>query len=148
MHDLVSDGYVGRAWTVILEASDAAARAVSKRLRPLGITLPQARVLLVLSNSASPPTRSEISQIVLRKPHTITALLNGMERAGLIKRIKGLENHQLVSRIVMTTKGRKLWEQVRQTQLSMELRSHLSIQEFQQLIKMMEKLRDAAVSQL
>ena len=147
MYDPASLNAVARMWTTLLQASDAASKASTKMLRPLGVSLPQARVLLVLSRSSSPLTRTEISRIVMRRPHTITALLNGMQRGGLIRRIKDDRNQQLV-RIVMTEKGREIWKQVLQTQLSLEFTSPLSIEQFHQLISMLEKVRDAALRQL
>ncbi len=146
MYDLVSDDIVAKMWTVFPKASDAACRAASKRLRPVGVTLQQARALLVLSRSSSPPTCTEISRILMRKPHTITALLNGMQRAGLIRRVKD-DGNQKLERVVMTQKGKEVWKQVLQTQLSMEFTSFLSIGEFYQLVSMLEKVRDAALRQ-
>jgi DNA-binding MarR family transcriptional regulator len=146
MYDLVSDDIVARMWTVLHQASDAASRAAAKRFRPLGVSFQQVYVLLILARSASPPTGSEISRIVMRKPHTVTALLNGMQRAGLIKRVKDKGNQKLV-RIVMTEKGKQVWEQVMQTPLSIEFTSFLSIREFHELVRMLENVRDAALRQ-
>ena len=146
MYDLVSDDIVAKMWTVLHQASDAASRVASKRFRPLGVSSQQVYVLLILARSASPPTCSEISRIVMRRPHTVTALLNGMQRAGLIKRVKDKESQKLV-RIVMTEKGRQVWEKVMQTPLSLEFTSLLSIGEFRQLVSMLEKVRDSALRQ-
>ena len=146
MYDLVSDDIVARMWTVLHQASDAASRAASKRFRPLGVSFQQVYVLLILARSASAPTCSDISRIVMRRPHTVTALLNGMQRAGLIKRVKDKKNQKLV-RIVMTKKGRQIWEKVMQTPLSIEFTSFLSIREFYELVRMLEIVRDAALRQ-
>ena len=146
MYDLVSDDIVARMWTVLHQASDAASRAASKRFRPLGVSFQQVYVLLILARSASPPTCSEISRIVMRRPHTVTALLNGMQKAGLIKRVKDKGNQQLV-RIVMTPKGREVWKQVLKTQLSIEFTSFLSTEEFHQVVRILKKIRDAALEQ-
>jgi DNA-binding MarR family transcriptional regulator len=147
LHDFVSDDLVAKTWVLLNQVAHAAYGATSKRLRPLGVTPEQARVLLILSRSSSPPTRTEISRIVMRKPHTITALLNGMQKAGLIRRIKDDKNNKLV-RIVMTQKGSEVFKQVLQTQLAMRLTSSLSSEEFYQLSRILERLRDAVLREL
>jgi DNA-binding MarR family transcriptional regulator len=146
MYDHVSDDIVAKMWTVLPQAADATFRAASKALRPVGVSVQQARVLRILSMSSPPPTCSEISRIVMRKPHTVTALLNGMQKAGLIKRIKDKGNRKLV-KVVMTPKGREVLKQILQTPLSLEFTSFLSIEEFHQLVSMLEKVRDAALRQ-
>lgn len=147
MYDFVSDDIVARMWVLLNQAFNAAYTVTSKKLRPWGISSQQAHVLLVLSGSSSPPTCTEISRIVMRKPHTVTALLNGMQRAGLIKRIKDDHNQKLV-RVVMTKKGKEMWKQIVQTQLAISMISFLSVEEIQQLNSTLEKLRDAAFRQL
>jgi len=83
----------------------------------------------------------------MRKPHTITALLQGMQRAGLIARIKDDRNKKLV-RVVMTQKGKEAWKRVVQSELATELTASLSNEEFCQLSSILEKLRDAALREL
>jgi DNA-binding MarR family transcriptional regulator len=141
MSDLVSDNIAVKTWLLFYRTAVALYGAASKRLRPAGVSPGQARVLLVLSESSSPPTGTEISRIVGTKPHTITVLLNGMQRAGLIRRIKDDKNRKLV-RVVMTQKGKKAWKQVLQIQLGIELTSLLSSEEFYQLDSILEKLLD------
>jgi DNA-binding MarR family transcriptional regulator len=145
--DLASVDTVDEAWVLLNQAFDAAYRAASKKLQPIGVSPEQARLLVILGTSSYPPTCTEISRIVMRKPHTITALLNGMQRAGLIRRIKDERNQKLV-RVVMTKKGREVRKQILQTHLSLELRSSMSRGEFYQLISALEKLRDTALKQL
>jgi DNA-binding MarR family transcriptional regulator len=147
MYDIVPPDILAKTWVLFHQTSDAVYRASSKRLRPAGVSLEQARVLFVLSRSSSPPTRTEISRVVMRKPHTITALLQGMQRAGLIARIKDDRNKKLV-RVVMTQKGKEAWKRVVQSELATELTASLSNEEFCQLSSILEKLRDAALREL
>jgi DNA-binding MarR family transcriptional regulator len=144
---IVPPDILAKAWVLFHQTSAVVFRAFSKRVRPAGVTLEQTRVLFVLSRASSPLTRTEISRIVVRRPHTITALLQGMQRAGLIEKIKDDRNKKLV-KVVMTQKGKKALKQVLQSQLAMKLTSSLSSEELYQLIGIMEKLHDAAVREL
>jgi len=147
MSYVVPPDLLAKAWVLFHQTSAMVYRAFSKRVRPAGVSLEQTRVLFVVSRASSPLTRTEISRIVVRRPHTITALLQGMQRAGLIEKIKDDKNKKLV-RAEMTKKGKEALKQVLQNQLAMELTSSLSSEEFYQLIGILEKLRDAAVRDL
>ena len=147
MYNSAPDESLANMWVVLNQAYNAAYRATSNRLQPFGISNQQAWVLLILSTSSSPPTCTEISRIVMRKPHTVTALLNGMQRAGMITRIKDDHNQKLV-RVVMTEEGKEVWKQLMRIQLAIGYTSLLSSGEICQLSSMLEKLRDAAVRQL
>jgi DNA-binding MarR family transcriptional regulator len=83
----------------------------------------------------------------MRKPHTITALLNGMERAVLLRRIKDERNQKLL-RVEMTEKGKEAWKRGVQSQLARELICSLDWEEFHLLSRMLEKLCDVAVREL
>lgn len=149
-YDLVPDETVARkwrTWTLLGETVDTLYRVASKNFCPLGVSPEQARVLLIIATSPSPPTRIDISRIVGRKPHTVTGMLNRMQRAGLIRRIKDDENQKLVT-VVMTKKGREMWKRALQPQLDTRLTSFLSSGEFAQLDKILEKLRNAALKEL
>jgi DNA-binding MarR family transcriptional regulator len=147
MYDLVSDDITAKTWVLLNQAADAAYRATSKRLRAVGVSFEQARVLFILGASSSSPTRTELSRILMRKPHTVTDLLNGMQRAGLIRRIKDEGNHKLV-RVVLTKKGREMRKQVSLAPMPIELTSFLSSRELHQLSSMLEKVRNVALEQL
>ena len=148
MYDPTSDdSIVFRAWVLFHQAPHAVYRASSRRLRSVGVTFEQAFLLFVLSMSPRPPTRTEIAQALVRRPHTVTALLNGMERAGLVTRIKDEKNRRVI-RIVMTEKGEEAFKQAQETRLAVDLTSSLSREEFYQLSSILEKLRDVALGEL
>ena len=147
MSYVVPPAIVTKAWVLFDQTSAVIYRAFVKRTRSAGVSLEQTRVLFAMSRAPSPLTRTEISRVVVRRPHTITALLQGMQRAGLIEKIKDDKNKKLV-RAEMTKKGKEALKQVLQNQLAMELTSSLSSEEFYQLIGILEKLRDAALREL
>ena len=128
MDDRSSDA-IGNTWLLLNQAYDAVYRVTSEKLRHIGISPEQARLLFALSRSSNPPTRIEISQILMRKPHTITALLNRMQSAGLISRIIDRENKKLV-RVVVTPKGAEALRKVLRVQVERKMMVFLSSEEF------------------
>jgi DNA-binding MarR family transcriptional regulator len=147
MYDTVPPNILAKTWVLFDQTSYAVYRASSKRVQSAGVSLEQTRVLFVLSRASSPPTCADISRAVMRKRHTVTALLQGMERADLIARIKDDRNKKLV-RVVMTQKGKEAWKRVVQTELATELTASLSSEEYYQLSNILEKLRDTALREL
>ena len=83
----------------------------------------------------------------MRKPHTVTALLNRMQSAGLISRIIDRENKKVV-RVLMTPKGTEALKKVLRVQVERKMMVFLSSEEFQQMRGILEKLRDAALNEL
>ena len=147
MSYVVPPDIVTKVWVLFDQTSAMIYRAFAKRTRSVGVSLEQTRVLFALSRASSPLTRTEISRVVVRRPHTITALLQGMERADLIAKIKDDENKKLVT-VEMTKKGKQVLKQVLQNQLAIELISSLSSEEIYQLTGILEKLHDAALREL
>lgn len=93
----------------------AASRAVTRRygalLEDAGLTYPQYLVLLVLWESATPPTVSELGARLRLDSGTLTPLLKRLEAAGLIERTRDVEDERRVL-ISLTEAGRALEERV------------------------------------
>ena len=80
-------------------------------LEPLGITYPQYLVLLVLWEKDRQPV-CDIAKRLMLDTNTVTPLLQRMEKAGLVARIRGKEDSR--QRIVsLTKKGMEMQEQAK-----------------------------------
>lgn len=56
-----------------------------------GITPEQAGVLFCIKVIGKEATPAKISRYTIREPYTVSAMLNRMERKGLIKKVKDLD---------------------------------------------------------
>jgi DNA-binding MarR family transcriptional regulator len=80
-------------------------------LDPLGITYPQYLVMLVLWEQDKQPV-CDIAKSLMLDTNTVTPLLQRMEKAGLVTRIRGKEDSR--QRIVsLTKKGKEMQEQAK-----------------------------------
>ena len=77
-----------RLWAALFQTSHAIETARENELRQLGISMMQSAVLWVVKVVAPPATPAKISKWLLRKPNSISGLLDRMERQGLITRVK------------------------------------------------------------
>jgi DNA-binding MarR family transcriptional regulator len=136
-----------KLWVLLNQAADTTLRARQKELDRYGISSAEAALLFAVQAIGERATPAEITRWLLREPHTVTELLNRMEKGGLVKKSKDLERKNLV-RVSITEKGRQAYEQSTKRKSIHKVISSLSQQERQQLRLYLEKLRNKALGEL
>lgn len=124
---------------LIAQTGHAFSLARTRELSKYGLSMMRAAVLLVLQTRDNNATPTEISQWLLREPHTISALLDRMEKDGLIRRYRDLRKRNTV-RVVMTEKGRSAYQQSLQRETFHSVMSVITTEEREQLRNVMTKL--------
>lgn len=97
-------------WILLSEAQRLMVAAAEKELKPLGITLVQSGVLYVLhtmKKQGIPSTPAEIARWLSRRPITVSALLNRMERQGLVLQRRDVSRKRI--QVEMTDRGRQVY---------------------------------------
>jgi DNA-binding MarR family transcriptional regulator len=84
-------------------------RARERELQRYGLTPEQSQVLFVTQALKNKATPAAISRLLLRQPHTVSAIVDRMAKKGLIKKSKDLERKNMV-RVTMTEKGKEAYE--------------------------------------
>jgi MarR family multiple antibiotic resistance transcriptional regulator len=77
-----------------------------KELLIRGLSPEQAQVLFVAQALGNKGTPAEIARILVRQPHTLSAIINRMSSKGLINKVKDMEYKNWI-RVVVTEKGKK-----------------------------------------
>jgi len=134
-------------WVLLHQTRDAIFRVRDKELAKYGISPAEAAALFVIQATGENVTPAEISRWMLREPHTVTGLLNRMEKKGLVSRSKDSERKNLV-RIRLTENGKQAYNQSTERGSIDHAISALSGQEQQQLGSYLQKLRDRALEEL
>jgi len=140
--------YEFKVWNIFNQASEAMIKAYENELfRQFGISRIQLGVLFIVENSAKPLSPTEISRMLLREPHTTAALINRMEKQGLVKktRDKRMKN---IKRVSLTREGKELLTKAMRVNTPYELISCLSPEEKDALLICSEKIRDEALKHL
>jgi len=130
---------VGLALTAIFKARH-------KQVKHLGLTPAEFHLLLLVSELGESAFPAEISRWMMRKPPTVSRLLDRMERNTLVRRTKPSGNSK-IRRIVMTRKGREALEKARSPDVLALIVDALSEDEFRLLWHLLEKLKDTALLQ-
>jgi DNA-binding MarR family transcriptional regulator len=122
-------------------------RAREKELQRYGLTPEQAQLLFTIRALNNKATPSEISRILIRKPHSVSSLVDRMEEKGLIQKSKDLERKNLV-RVALTEEGRKAYELTTKRGPIHRIIGALDENERQQFRKNLEKIMAKARAEL
>ena len=131
-------------WVLLHQVRDTMFAAREEELRPYGSSPMQAAVLFIIQAIGSEATPAEIARWLLRRPNTISDLLNRMERAGLIRKTNDLARKNMI-RIAITEKGLQAHNDSMKLESVHRIMSCLSKEECQQLRSYLERLRSEAL---
>jgi len=134
-------------WVLLHQTTDAALRARQKELDQFGISVAEVGVLVVIQAIGEKATPAEISRQIFREPHSVSALLNRMEKKGLLRQTQDLDRRNLV-RVSITEKGQQAYDKSTRRKSIYKIISSLSKEERQQLRSCLEKLRNKAFKEL
>jgi len=134
-------------WVLLHQTTDAVLRARQKELDQFGISFIEVGVLVVIQAIGEKATPSEISRRIFREPHSVSALLNRMEKRGLLRKTQDLDRKNLV-RVSITEKGQQAYDKSTRRKSIRKIMSSLSEEERQQLRSCLEKLQNKAFKEL
>jgi len=134
-------------WLFLAQVRTVMLRARQMELSRYGITASQASVLFVVNALGDKAMPAEISRWLFRQSHSVSGILNRMEKQGLVRRVKDLGKKNLV-RVELTEKGREVYANCTKREAMHRIMPSLSGEQRQQLIVCLENLRDATLKYL
>lgn len=134
-------------WALLHQVSDIIFNARETELLQHGIPGMQAEVLLVIKAIGKDVTPAQVSRLIFRRPHSVSGILNRMEKAGLVKKTKDLHRKNLV-RVTVTAKGEQAYKQALKRKSVQRIMSALSEGEQQKLKSLLETLRNKGIKEL
>ncbi len=141
MRDIFSDYYF---WILFSQTWVAISKARQKELTPYNITEIRTALLFIIELIGHDATPAKISRWLFREPHSISEILNRMEKQGLVRKVKDLERKNQV-RIELTEKGRECYKTSLVPESIPKIASVLSEEERKLFISSLVKLREAAI---
>jgi len=130
-------------WGRLFLATMLVQRAREVELSRINVSLIQGMVLYALKVSPEPLTPSKLAKMLVREPHSMSALIDRMEKQGLVKKKHDLAPKNLV-RVVLTAKGEEAFDRQRRENLVSNITSILTKEERKVLESVAEKLRNRA----
>ncbi len=98
------------AYIKLMRAADSVSAVLARRLADDGLTMPQFGCLETLLH-LGPLCQKELGLKLLRSGANVTTVVDNLERAGLVRRVRGTEDRRFVT-VHLTPKGRELISQV------------------------------------
>ena len=118
-------------------ARSAYSRVRELELAQFGLSPEQAAILHTLQSKGSFATCEEIANMIIRQYHSVTSIVNRMEKNGLVEKIKTKKGRRYL--ISITQKGENLYNSVPRNSIKMTL-SVLTPEEKQQLTLYLQKM--------
>ncbi len=128
-------------WVLLDQAHFAVTRSRLLELAQFDLTKEQAQVLYVLKICGGSATMNQIASFTMRQRHSVSTLINRMENAGLVKKVK--ESREKVYKVVMTKKGRDRYSGVTRESIEM-IFSSLTAAQKRQLASCLNNLQKKA----
>jgi len=127
-------------WVLLAQARDVILEARENELRQYDVTAWQAAVLFIIDVAGGTASPADIARWSLRKPNSVSGILDRMKKAGLIKvaRDTRRKNMKVIS---LTEKGYKVLKDSMKRESIHQIMSCLTADQYQQLKALLEKLR-------
>ena len=151
MQDNLVLGKYYKGWALLFQTTHAMRQVTARMFRPLGISPLELVALRIIKGSPKPIRPIDLSQLLLRKRTSMSALVNTLQKKRLVRKAKDLDRKNLV-RIELTEKGEELYRQAYDISITdkaiYRILRTLSDEEYQQLISSLEVLFEKALQEL
>ena len=137
-----------KLWVLMAQTRDAIWKARHRELLKYQLSAPAIAVLIAVETIGDKATPANISRYIFREVHSVSELLNRMEKKGLIRRTKGMNGKNRVG-VSLTEKGREIYQsQLEDAKSICNIMSVLSEEEIQQMRSFLEKLQVKALEEI
>jgi DNA-binding MarR family transcriptional regulator len=136
-----------RLWVLLRQVGHLMTELRRADLLAYGMSPAQAAALRSTAYLGKTATPAEISRWLMRKPHTITHLLNRMEKVGQIKKVQDLKRKNQI-RITLTKKGEHDYDAVKKVEYPHPILGFLNDQEKETLELCLNKIRTRLLEEL
>ena len=126
-------------YSILLMARSLVFRAREIELEEIDMTPEQTAILFFVRIMKDRATPAEISRAVIRQPHTVSSIVDRMEKKGLVEKVKDLSYKNMV-RIKITDKGEEMYRRSTKRRAIHNILSVLNDEERSQLNNSLEKL--------
>ncbi len=144
MRDIYSDYYL---WVLFSQTRDAISKARERELHSQDISERHAQLLFIIELIGRNATPAKIARWLFREPHSISEIIDRMEKQGLLQKVKDLDRKNQV-RIKITKKGYDVYQRSFIPKNIPDTLSVLTDDERKQFISSLMKLRKAAIKRV
>ena len=129
---------------LIYTVSAIVRKASDRALAPLGLSVAQAPVLMILREAKRPIMITEVARRLLLETPSVTTMIDRLSERGLVERVKDPKDRRKTP-VALTQKGKRLVDSIREPgeKLQEEMFGVLDDSERKSLRAILQKFRDA-----
>ena len=147
MHTVSSEDKLFNLWLLLLKTRRVLYRAREKELIPYDITPEQGEILYINRTKGGNISQTEIARLMARESHTISGIIQRMEKKGLVKKVQDLKSKN-TKKLHTTKKGNQVLKRVDERVTIRNIISALTEEECSQLWSLLEKLLSTGIKEL
>lgn len=134
-----------KTWMLLHQTYNSVSKSEDMVFANTGLTTQQHAVLMAIKYLKNPATPTEIANWVDRNQNSITLIVDRMEKAGLVERVRDVGDRRS-HRVQMTEKGKKTLDHatIAGWELIQQILSGLSESEMSTLTTLLQKVRQKA----
>ena len=102
--DFVIEDEAYRLWLLLMQTRRIMFKVRKNELFLLDVVADHSAIFSMIHTLGKNATPAEISRILFREPHTVSAVISRLERTGFVRKTKDLEKKNMV-RVELTEKG-------------------------------------------
>jgi DNA-binding MarR family transcriptional regulator len=131
------------AWFILHQVMDSLTKYEEMAYAKAGLSYQQFAVLTAIKFIKDPVKQTDVANWLDRNTNTVSAIINRMEKDGLLKRVRDLKDHRAV-RLVLTLKGERRFKKAMKParELPEQVLSCFSGEELDCFRSLLEKLRE------
>ena len=134
-------------WVLLAQARDAMFKVRQRELKRYGVSTAEANILSLIKDITDKTTLAEIAQPLIRETHTVSEIINRMQKRGLVRKAHDPDRSKGV-RVELTDKGHEAYRQSLGRESIHRIMSPLSKNKRHQLRSNIKELRDSALKEL
>jgi DNA-binding MarR family transcriptional regulator len=127
-------------WLLLANTHTMMNKVRHRELRKFKVSPNTAGVLRCIDTLSGNATPAQISRWLIREPQSVSGILNRMTQRGLITKTADPVRKNVV-RVNLTEKGRQIHDQIAKRGSIQRMMSYLTVEERQQLARLMKKIQ-------
>jgi DNA-binding MarR family transcriptional regulator len=134
-------------WLLLIQTNKAIRIARQEELDRIGISVSDAGVLYYIAKLGKEATPAKISRCLSKLPHGVSRIISNLTEKGLCQKVNDLSRKNMV-RVALTERGKETQQKARQREAIYNIVTSLSEKESEQLTRLLQKLRNAALERI
>lgn len=145
--DFLIEDEAYRLWLLLMQTRRIMFKARKNELFSLDVVADHSAIFFLIHTLGRNAIPAEISRILFREPHTVSAVVSRLEKTGFVRKIKDLQRKNMI-RLELTQKGLDAYNRATKKETIHNIINTLSSREQKTFALLLEKLQKKALEEI